>query len=66
MLNIIVNKLQLEGREYATSNKYGKTLYFTQFIDECKYTLGECEDGRQFKEFLRAADILKAKIFYIK
>lgn len=64
MLNIIANKLQMEGQEYATSNKYGKTLYFTQFINECRYTLGEDEDGRQFQKippgsrYIKSEDIL--------
>ncbi len=45
MLNIMANKLQIEGQEYATSNQYGIIHYFTKFIDECSYTLGEDEDG---------------------
>jgi len=45
MLNIMANKLQIEGQEYTTSNQYGIIHYFTKFIDECSYTLGEEEDG---------------------
>ena len=48
MLNIIANKLQLVGQEYETNNKYGKILYFPKFIEECKYTLGDDENGKQF------------------
>ena len=48
MLNIIANKLQLAGQEFATNNKYGKILYFSKFIEECKYTLGDDENGKQF------------------
>lgn len=41
MLNIIANKLQIEGLEYATSNKYGIIHYFTKYVDECSYALGD-------------------------
>ena len=39
MLNIIANKLRMQGYEYATNNKFGIVPYFTKFIDERKYTL---------------------------
>ena len=64
MLNIIANKLQIEGYEYATCNKYGITPYFTKFVDECSYTLGEDEDGRQIgrlpqrNRYIKSEDIL--------
>lgn len=64
MLNIIANKLQIEGQEYATSNQYGIIHYFTKFVDECSYTLGEDEDGRQIgrlpqrSRYIKSEDIL--------
>lgn len=64
MLNIIANKLQLTGQEYATSNKYGKVLYFSKFIEECKYTLGDDENGKQINKipeksrYIKSEDIL--------
>lgn len=64
MLNIIANKLQLEGQEYATNNKYGKVLYFTKFIEECGYTLGDDEYGRPIaglplkSRYIKSEDIL--------
>lgn len=64
MLNIIANKLQLDGQEYATNNKYGNTPYFKNFVDECSLTLGEDEDGRiisripQKSRYIKSEDIL--------
>ncbi len=64
VLNIMANKLQIEGQEYATCNQYGITSYFTKFVDECSYTLGEDEDGRligrlpQRSRYLKRKDIL--------
>jgi len=64
MLNIMANKLQIEGQEYATSNQYGIIHYFTKFVDECSYTLGEDEDGRQIgrlplrSRYIKSEDIL--------
>ena len=61
MLNIIANKLQIEGQEYATSNQYGIIHYFTKFIDECSYTLGEDEDGRQIGRLPRRSRYIKSE-----
>ena len=64
LLNIIANKLQIEGYEYASCNKYGTTPYFTKFVDECSYTLGEDEHGRQIgrlpqrSRYIKSEDIL--------
>ncbi len=64
LLNIMANKLQIEGQEYATSNQYGIIRYFTKFIDECSFTLGEAEDGRQIgrlpqrSRYVKSEDIL--------
>ena len=64
MLNIIANKLQMQGQEYATNNTYGKILYFTKFVDECKYALGDDEDGRPLRgipeksKYIKSEDIL--------
>ena len=62
MLNIMANKLQLQGQEYATNNKYGN--YFANFIDECKYALGDDENGKQIdripqnSRYIKSEDIL--------
>ncbi len=64
MLNIIANKLGLEGSEYASSNKYGRVLYFSKFIEECSFGLGEDEYGRPLKmlpqgsRYIKSEDIL--------
>lgn len=64
LLNIIANKLGLEGQEYASSNKFGRRLYFSEFIDECSYGLGEDENGRQYRRipeksrYIKSEDIL--------
>lgn len=61
MLNIMANKLQIEGQEYATSNQYGIVHYFTKFVDECSYTLGEDEDGRQISRLPRRSMYIKSE-----
>ena len=64
ILNIMANKLQLQGHEYATSNKFGNTPYFSDFIDECSYTLGEDENGMRVRaipkdsRYIKSEDIL--------
>lgn len=64
ILNIMANKLQLEGQEYVTSNKYGKVIYYTKFVDECSFTLGDDENGRQLyklpkhSRYIKSEDIL--------
>ncbi|MCM1258704.1 MAG: AAA family ATPase [Roseburia sp.] len=64
MLNIIANKLHLTGQEYATSNKFGLTPYFTDFVEECSFTLGDDEDGRAIRKippksrYIKSEDIL--------
>lgn len=65
LLNIIANKLQIEGQEYATSNQYGTTPYFMKFVNECNYTLGEDEDGRPIRRLpLRSRYIKSEDILY--
>lgn len=61
MLNIMANKLQIEGQEYATSNQYGIVRYFTKFVDECSYTLGEDENGRQIGRLPRRSRYIKSE-----
>lgn len=64
MLNIIANRLGLKGQEYATSNKFGSTPYFMKFVEECRFTLGDDEDGRTVKKipqnsrYIKSEDIL--------
>ncbi len=61
LLNIMANKLQIEGQEYATSNQYGIIHYFTKFIDECSFTLGEDENGRQIGRIPRKSRYIKSE-----
>ncbi len=62
MLNIIANKLNLQGFEYA--NQLGSVSYFGKFVDECSYTLGDDEEGNQFdrvpvkSRYIKSEDIL--------
>lgn len=64
LLNIIANKLEMEGKEYAISNKCGIVPYFSHFINECVYDLGEDESGKQFNRipeksrYIKSEDIL--------
>ncbi len=64
ILNIIANKLQLTGLEYATNNQYGRVPYFTKFVEECHYSLGEDEYGRCLRyipsqsKYIKSEDIL--------
>ncbi len=63
MLNIIANRLKLEGQEYATSNKFGTTPYFMQFVNECQYSPGEDEEGKMVtipgrSRYIKSEDIL--------
>ena len=61
MLNIIANKLQLRGQEYATNNKYGRVLYFSKFVEECKYTLGDDENGKQMNKIPQSSRYIKSE-----
>lgn len=64
MLNIIANKLKLEGQEYATNNQYGNTSYFMNFVRECEFALGEDEEGKRIagiplkSRYIKSEDIL--------
>ena len=61
MLNIIANKLKLRGQEYATNNKYGRVLYFSKFVEECKYTLGDDENGKQMSKIPQSSRYIKSE-----
>ena len=50
LLNIIANKLQLKGKEYATSNSFGIVDYCNAFSNECSYSLGEDDFGFVIKQ----------------
>ena len=61
-LNIIANKLNLKGQEYAACNMFGKP-YFMQYVGECQYTLGDDEDGLvsripEGSRYIKSEDIL--------
>lgn len=61
MLNIIANRLGLKGQEYATSNKFGPTPYFMKFVEECRFTLGDDEDGRTIKKIPQNSSYIKSE-----
>lgn len=64
LLNIMANVLDLKGKEYATSNAFGITKYFLNFISECSYGFGEDEEGIDFRKipgksrYIKSEDIL--------
>ncbi len=64
VLNIMANKLGLEGLEYASSNQYGRVPYFMKFVEECSFSLGEEEDGKPVgripagSRYIKSEDIL--------
>lgn len=64
LLNIIANKLQLAGKEYATSNSFGPVDYCASYSQECTFGLGDDEYGRAIKKvpknsrFIKSEDIL--------
>ena len=64
ILNIIANKLNLKGKEYATGNSFGSVDYCEAFSEECSFSYGEDECGRTFREippnsrYIKSEDIL--------
>ena len=63
LLNIFANKLELKGKEYATSNSYGIVDYCGKFSKECLYDLGEDDMGRTLQipensRYIKSEDIL--------
>ncbi len=64
ILNMIADKLEISGREYATPNSFGRVDYCTRFSEECTYDLGNEEDGRQIRRipdgsrYIKSEDIL--------
>lgn len=63
-LNIMANKLRLDGFEYAANNKYGIMPYFSRYVEECDFSLGEDETGRTLEDvpyksrYIKSEDIL--------
>ncbi len=64
LLNIIANKLQLAGKEYATSNSFSSVDYCASYSQECTFGLGDDESGHAIKKvpknsrFIKSEDIL--------
>ena len=65
ILNVIAGKLQLPGKEFATSNSFGIVDYCGRFSDECSYDLADDEQtGRPFRRvpensrYIKSEDIL--------
>ena len=64
LLNIIANKLGLKGKEYATSNSYGRVDYCGVYSSECSYSFGEDESGKVIRSlpedsrYMKSEDIL--------
>ena len=66
VLNIMANKLGLEGLEYASSNQYGRVPYFMKFVEECSFPLGKRRTESRLAGFRLAAGISRAKIFCMR
>ena len=49
LLNIIADKLQIKGREHATSNSFGIVDYCDKFVDECTFSYGEGRTAYQLE-----------------
>lgn len=64
LLNIIANALLLTGKEEATSNTYGNTNYCRKYVSECRWCLGDDDNGIEFRElpensrYIKSEDIL--------
>lgn len=64
LLNIIANKLEIKGKEYATSNSFGIVDYCGAFSSECSYSLGEDDLGQSIRDlppnsrYIKSEDIL--------
>lgn len=64
LLNIIAYKLNLKGKEYATSNSFGMVDYCGAFSEECSFCYGEDELGRTIRKlpehsrYIKSEDIL--------
>ena len=65
LLNIIANKLQLKGKEYATSNSFGIVDYCNAFSNECSYSLGEDDLGFVIKNLPRNSRYIKSERLFI-
>ncbi len=61
MLNIMANKFEMKGFEYATNNQYGITPYFAQFVRECSCGFGDDEDGRTYEALPRGSRYIKSE-----
>lgn len=64
LLNIIANRLELKGKEYASCNSYGIVDYCGTFSAECSYSLGEDDQGKKIRsipensQYIKSEDIL--------
>lgn len=62
LLNIIANKLELKGKEYATGNSFGPVDYCGQFSSECCFDFGEDEEtGRAIRTFPKNSRYIKSE-----
>lgn len=59
ILNIIAHKLNLKGKERNSPDIIGTSNYFEEFIQDCRYELGEDEYNRKIK-------VIPEKSRYIK
>ena len=64
LLNLISGKLDIKGKEYATSNTYGNEDYIRRYLSECIFATGEDELGRIIRRlpdvsrYIKSEDIL--------
>ena len=61
LLNIIADKLQIKGREHATSNSFGIVDYCDKFVDECTFSYGEDEYGIEIRRIPKNSRYMKSE-----
>jgi len=61
LLNVIANKLGLKGKEYATSNSYGRVDYCGEYSAECSYSFGEDESGKVIRSLPKDSRYMKSE-----
>lgn len=61
LLNVIADKLELKGREHATSNSFGIVDYCKKFTGECSYSVGEDEFGKSIRRIPENSRYMKSE-----
>lgn len=61
ILNIIAHKLNLKGKERNNPDVIGTLPYFEDYAQDCKYELGESENGRQISRIPENSRYIKSE-----